>query len=425
MANSHLNIFNHYSDSDSEIVIENNLTRALAISLQVDPLFREDFIRTIILDYNSISFDSETKIFFNIDVQIVTSTLEALPYIYPVSLTTELLSKLEYNNESVTSQSKQITDIVISLADRLVVIEVKRSNENCLRQLKAQINAIPGSDQSQIEFIPLTWAKIISLLEISIKKRLIAENSVPRITSDYFNFLSSKFPYWVEAKPLCKIPKITNENIVLIQKRIEKIKNLLGVELNSIGGRYSVPINWGAASEINIRISTEHNAVLVSVWPGDTKAQGWSVWGNEKWKRWINDKAMIIGDFRFDVCTTTYVKFSHFQQGIDWIWDIDISENINMFCMFKDICGRKKKPDWLHFDEVLSRYVLNWKSKCKWVNEFENSNRTYFDVSIGVEYTVRIPYEILSSLDKEENKGTEVIEILKLVMKAMEERIIA
>ena len=57
----------------------------------------------------------------------------------------------------------------------------------------------------------------------------------------------------------------------------------------------------------------------------------------------------------------------------------------------------------------------DWKNRCDWVNEFENSNRNYFDLALGTLLTVYLPYEECQRLDDSETEAKLAGRIRKII----------
>ena len=92
--NKHLNLFTSYSKDDRNYQLENDLTRALAISLQEDSLLLHEFLKKIFSGtkfYSTLfdEFSRENKV--NIEIQKEVSSLEEFEHIFAVSLTSSVM----------------------------------------------------------------------------------------------------------------------------------------------------------------------------------------------------------------------------------------------------------------------------------------------------------------------------------------------
>lgn len=419
----HLNIFKHYSESESEVLIENNLTRAFAITLEDNAFFRDIFLQRVVPDYeNKVKqFDGSTK--FILNLQVSTSKIDASPEVIGLALTSTVFSENEITSAKSQGDGEQITDMIIEFGDVCIVIEVKPNASNCLSQLKTQISRINGINLDSVKYRSISWAEIIEMMEsIQIREKM-ANNGTSRVLSDFHGFLCSNFSEWIETKPLSRFPKISLDNEEIIYRRINQIKESVGCGLNEIGGRSSFSINWQCASEINIVLDIENNEVLICVWPGDTKRQGWYVWCNDNWRKWINDRKISIMKKEYDVRTTSYIKFSHFQRGVAWVEDIENPIEVLGEDFYWKVTGRKLRPDWKAFDDYLKVKIPNWKESCEWAMNFQSSNRNYVDVSVGVKYEVVIPFGIFRKMDPDKASKSDMVEFLKATMSAMEKRV--
>lgn len=416
MSEYHKNIFNHYSESDSSVIIENNLTRALSIVLESDPLVRDHFLRLIIDKYDEQTISDDA--IFSIQIQEDASSIEPLSRVFAVSLTTTNFDNNDYQQATCSSIKTQICDMVISYSDCIIIIEVKRTGENCLSQLKTQLSKVNSIKNSQIAYKSITWGKIIAVIDDCTSKRNSSSNPIPRITQDFLDFLKSRFPEWIEAKALSRISKITKTNKNQIQKRLDKLKYFigdeLGIQLNTIGGRLSIPLSgWNVASEVNLRLDDTINSIKVGIWPGDTKQQGWHLWCNNGWKRWIRDTQEEINNFTFSVHTKPYIKFSHFNQGIDWFTIPTSKLEVLGEDLFRKLSGQKKRTDWDAFELEMEKYFPDWKCECEWESQFAKSNRNYVNIAIGVEYEIIMPFDTVSKLDSDENNGGPFVSLIK------------
>ena len=87
--NSHLNIFKTYTNSFRTFQLENDLTRALAISLQEDSLFFHEILKEVFLDtkFYSQLFDSlENDATISIDIQKRASQITDYEHIFAITL---------------------------------------------------------------------------------------------------------------------------------------------------------------------------------------------------------------------------------------------------------------------------------------------------------------------------------------------------
>ncbi len=399
--NIHLNLFKHYS----EIGLENNLTRALVITLQNDPLFLNEFFYKITNKKleNELSYDS----IIEMNIQEPVKNLSGFESLYAVALTTERISDF---SELPRETQDPITDIAIMVNNIGIIIEVKPSNENCVAQLKNQVNKI--SEKLVLEnatiYKSLEWGDIINLLE----KTLMIQRSFGRdtyISQNFLEFLEINHPTWFPIKKFSEIPfSREDKNYYLILKRLKDIKQTLvgNEQLIEISDRFAIPVNENWASEINMGLNSEKEALDLKIWPGDTKGQGIALFEENKALNFFElNKA--IGEFenvKFTYSISQYLKFSHFQKGMFWISFNDYKkfnrENFNA------LSGRWKKEKWDGFSILMSGIFpeewTNLSNTSNWNKFVINSNRTTFDLSMGIEFKISIDYKEIQRLEKED-----------------------
>ena len=147
-------------------------------------------------------------------------------------------------------------------------------------------------------------------------------------------------------------------------------------------------------------------ALDLKIWPGDTKGQGIALFEENKALNFFElNKA--IGEFenvKFTYSISQYLKFSHFQKGMFWISFNDYKkfnrENFNA------LSGRWKKEKWDGFSILMSGIFpeewTNLSNTSNWNKFVINSNRTTFDLSMGIEFKISIDYKEIQRLEKED-----------------------
>lgn len=97
------------------------------------------------------------------------------------------------------------------------------------------------------------------------------------------------------------------------------------------------------------------------------------------------------------------MKFSHFNSKLFWYCPNQKEyKTIHTRIFFEKHAGRYQKPQWKNFEILMDSIAPNWKKKCEYIQKIENSNRSYFDLSIGTLLTVYIPYKKAQELDNNE-----------------------
>ena len=142
--NHHLNLFRFFNESDEKEFIENNLSRAFSICLSNNGFFLSEYIKGIVsqedYDYLFSSISEDAK--YSIDIQIDTALIDKVGYskIYAVAMTADKgMNMDDFFSMQDFGEKKNITDIFISIKDIAILIEVKRTGEDCKAQLFNQL----------------------------------------------------------------------------------------------------------------------------------------------------------------------------------------------------------------------------------------------------------------------------------------------
>ena len=145
--NKHLNLFRTFNLQQNQEYIENNLSRAFVLCLQNDNLLFHEFLKDVLddIDYQKVFSYSQEGGDITAELQQPITNINIAEYskVYGLTLTSDRLDlkgfdNLEFNK---SDKYKPITDITIDLnGEVLIVIEVKRTNEDCQQQLFNQIH---------------------------------------------------------------------------------------------------------------------------------------------------------------------------------------------------------------------------------------------------------------------------------------------
>src|ERR1039457_4481582 len=134
--NHHLNIFRFFNESDEGEFIENNLSRAFALCLKTNGFFLNEFIKGIVSEedhrylFGTLTSDTTCVI----DIQIDSGAIEKENYrtVYAVAMTTDRqLDMSDFFRQPEFGEKKNITDVFIGIKDIAIIVEVKRSSEDC------------------------------------------------------------------------------------------------------------------------------------------------------------------------------------------------------------------------------------------------------------------------------------------------------
>lgn len=407
MMNRHMNLFRFYGESKNSERIEDNLTRGLALCLKYDTQFINSFISEIDPAFRLSAIPRQSAPYFDVNIQVQATDLEEAERVIAVPLTVADFPETEYRSTVSRSTDSPVIDLVISYADTVVICEIKPSKQNCLAQLKNQVERYnPDIEEA---FSSLSWSRISSILEGL--NNLNSSMSVPNlITRDYLVMLKGHFPSW---QPILKLNELTENTDHLsydIEKRLIAVCNdLPGMQLLEIGGRLGFKLNWLIASELKIQPvvpkdleSMDDIFVEIKFWMGDTKGQGKYIFKNGIAEAILDNSRIDMNGVEYEISTEPYVKFAHFQRSVAELGTKDIlnERNFNQK-LFSEIAGRRKKPVWDLLDAQLSKLNPDWVEKSKWNETFINSNRTVVDISMGVCVKVKVPFIELRK--KEEN----------------------
>lgn len=439
--NDHLNLFHFYGDNNEQF-IENNITRALAICLENDPILFDRFLRKILREqYEDLFVTVGESADVTIGIQVKCSDFQGVKKVIGVPLTEDEL--ILHSGVVSYERNDPITDLSIQINENLIVFEVKRSPENCLGQLKNQLEKIVeySDGEIQIDYYKHTfsWGILMDLWRHTLKFQRDVNNE-NLFTQDFHNFLKRNYPQWFRNIPFGEIefPDDLKANTklrellevrlnVIKHKMIELWNNERGREDELVFSRDNIPVpSYKWANEINIepiQVAGE-NYIAIKIWPGDTKGQGQHIYKKGKTFQWTEN---IKG---YDLIVQPQLKFAG-RKGICWL-KTKQSSNLKTHTdsFFWDYTGRWKRDDinsewtkakvkWKEFDQILEEVNLkdeNWKKSTGFHEKVQKSNRTVFDVSAGFAVEVRIPYNKIREIDRKHQKDpTQLAQELKRV----------
>ena len=417
--NYHLNLFRHYAENTTNEVLENNLTRALALCLLHDPVYLHGFLEEIMgleaLRAQLHLQEPESRIDINLQ-QSVTS-LQPCGMLYAVALTAGKLDVTSYETEGVWSTASPITDLTLRLNDVQILIEVKRDNTNCLGQLKGQVNvyqqAMASSahqTQPTLKVKCLHWAQVVRLATDRQNFRQLTGSPNP-FTADFADWVRYHFPSWDEPLFFTAIPFLTKDKAVnesALYRRLHYIEQQQFTgKLRGFSDRTSIIIDKLWANEVIIRpdwdADQQRAYISLQIWPGNTKGQGWYVYDRDL--SWINQHNLEVDGHQYPLHVEQYLKFAHFNRFVCELELVDslepYAQNFRSMDAFNTFAGKWWRSDWPELHRLLNRDTGGlWQDgSCEWQEEFESSNRNYCTVSLGFYVKMRLPYEELQALD--------------------------
>jgi len=436
--NHHLNAFRFFNESTEKEFIENNLSRAFALCLLTNGFFLSEYIKRIVSpqDYeylfSSLSADSKCSI----DIQVDTGSIEKENYktVYAVAMTADRgLSLEDFFTQAVSTGKRNFTDITIAIKDVLIVIEVKRSCENCKAQLFNQIVPfLDGHAKNEVAITPVifSWQDVVKLLErVRNVQQLSASPLI--LINDFLQLSEVRYPEWFEPKPFHTIPFLvqgTNTNQSQLKKRMKQALVGMGecyplLQYDRLG--LSVPFGW--ASEVipyfTYNESKRSQVVEFCIWPGNTKQQGYSVFN--KPATWTDKSTLAIDGQEYPLSIRYQVKLSHFYR---YVSEIDYSEDDCQIPLhtpenFHDFSGKWNSDRWKKLEDFFDSHFkasFDWREQSGWKQNFTDTDRTYLTMSLGYEVTLEIPFSKLKSLDKKESDVVKVSEFVLKIVSAFE-----
>ncbi len=431
----HLNVFRHYNGHDG---IENNLTRALAICLQNNPLFLKEFLKELKIE---VHFDYIESDEFFVDIQVRVKELPKAEddwrSVHPVALTTAEISPTDFNDQEVKEDKdySPITDLILAIKDQLVIFEVKRTNENCARQLKKQVQGFNGK---LAPFQSMTWEKVLGAIRRTKNTyRLTGQNHL--LLDDFHELLSTEYVDWLPTRPFKYIkPRKGEDNNILLSQMEKRLalsrKHLMEYEAKSRGNRHYIELDWGWANEVVGKFEKKGGnewVLAIYLWPANTKSQGYQVFNEQVDQEWQNKKKLSVqgyGDYKIEI--TPEVKFSSSFGG--FISKLEFSDPLKEL---KDLIHKRENfhkysgkwnregdtKNWENLEYFFDRHIhsnYEWRKKCQWEEKFIQSNRMAILISFGFEVKLEVPSKKLQQLDQNEEGYKKVADLLSKITDA-------
>ncbi len=431
--NNHLNIFRFFNESTEKEFVENNLSRAFSICLTNNSFFFNQYIQNIVssedYEYLFSYISKDTKYSIDIQVDITTIEKESFSKIYAVAMTSDnALSMDDFFHQPEYGDKKNISDIIISIKDIVIIIEVKRTGEDCKAQLYNQV--LPFI-KGNYKVVPkrFSWQETVKLMEkIKNVQLLVSQSSV--FINDFLQLSEIRFPDWFEPKPFNVLPYSSQHgsiNHIQLIKRMRQALTGSKYELLTYTDRLgiSVPFDW--ASEINPYFQSSDNEtkeyVAFYIWPGNTKQQGYQIFN--KSLDWQNKRTLSIDNQEYELKIIKNVKLCHFNRYVSGInyTDQDIIKPLHTPGNFVKQSGKWSKDKWEDFEKLMDEHFkpeFGWKEHCEWTENFINTDRSYFTMSLGYEVALFIPYSHFKSIDKTENDIDKVSEFINKISDALE-----
>lgn len=420
--NAHLNVFKSYSNIDRTHQLENDLTRALAISLQEDPLFFHEVLKKVFEDtnfYNQLFESSESEPDVEIHIQQKSSNIPDFEHIFAISLSESPMSN--FWEQTHTQEYDPICDLVIRIKDVVLVFEVKRSAVDCTAQLYNQIyNIFNNRNQSivsnvdeKVKITPfdLNWPKLMTIATKVLNFERIV-NSQNRFLSDFISMIRQHNFRWLPEPSISALVSTNSREILRrIESAIDEIASSTQISKLNYNDRIGLEFHKPWAKELLYSVDKEGN-LGVSIYPGNTKSQGYQLFrSTPKFSPTLN----ILG-IDYDVEYNYHVKFTSFQRFFQGLWFSEDMLKTPLYTSdnFHKYTGRKKRGEqWQQIEELFERSLnYDWRRQCNWQDAILNSRKTQFDMSFGYEVHMKIPFERLKELDQKQSDLTELVKLI-------------
>ncbi|GEM54339.1 hypothetical protein B0A58_01310 [Flavobacterium branchiophilum NBRC 15030 = ATCC 35035] len=423
--NSHLNIFKTYTNSFRTYQLENDLTRAFAITLQEDSMFFNEVLKEIFKNskfYSQLfeSLESETSI--SIDIQKAASKINDFEHIFAITLSESFIGNFWDKNHN--RKYDPICDLVIEINGVYLIIEAKRDSVDCTAQLYNQILNVVSTNENNIFSLneaehgklitpyDLNWSKLMSIAVkvLSFQKSFGNTN---RFLNDFVALVKSHNFRWLPESPINALNS-SNRNSILRRidsAIIEVAKNNNEIEKLHYNDRLGIVFTKNWAQEILFNINQDGD-LTVAIYPGNTKSQGHSLFS----KNPNFNKQVVIFNEAYEVSKTYHIKFTSFQKYFTGLWfgENSMKENLYTRDYFYKYTGRKKRgDDWAELGNLFDNCLdYNWREQCNWQNKIEKSGKNQFDISFGYEVVIKIPFTKLKELDTEQSNLTNLTNLI-------------
>lgn len=437
--NQHMNIFHHYSQAGS-LPIENNISRGLAILLQEYPAILLLLIEVIRRKDGGIPVefpDGE----YAVEFQKRTDSFGDAEQVIGVALTAaELPEQYQSGTAPVDGTYIPVTDISILYDNTLIIVEVKRDDTDCRRQLEEQIDRYMKETEKNLGMhagkiskymVSLSWKDITGLLETY---RQLYGGKEERLVSDYYEELVYHFPEWFHAVLL---NRLTRDDTLRINQRLDRIKEEFAKE-QSCGGliysRGAVPINFQWASECNLHFDGQFllpdgkrgACIYIGIWAADTCSQYWKLPGLDFIRKRYQDLD-IPGYGILHVRIWPYLKLCHFNRGVMWAYlDEGCLDNAHKkIKKFSDeITGKWERENWGDFCRKVSESGIYSVKKIEEFKKdfsrlFEHSERSYLTASVGTEVFAYLTFEEAQNVEAGKIKNITMAELIGRTLKEM------
>lgn len=299
--NGYMNLFRFYSADRNPAEIENNLTRALAICIEHDPIFAHSFFSKIMKDVH-ISLEEDPAINLQVGAPSTGVEYDEVNKIYAVSLTNiAKFTQSDYDAADAAPEGKKgsILDMIFQINGNLIICEAKKYQDNCLGQLKRQVNEVQKSIKNgedikdkEVVYKAISWGNILSLIEeidtASADKKSWAKSYSHLLIEHLANHLVATYPDWLEVRKLNQIKWDEAYSDTLLRKRLNVITGLVNKAESDAGNNSSnrgpdwLTFNTGWAEGLEVKgygvsDTNKEHVINFTCWAGHKKWQSWNL----------------------------------------------------------------------------------------------------------------------------------------------------
>ena len=436
--NSHLNIFKTYTNSQRSFQLENDLTRAFAISLQEDLLFFNEILKEVFdgTKFYSQLFDSlENETTISVDIQKRTSQISDYEHIFAITLSEAKIGNFwgAKNNRNYDP----ICDLVIKINHIYLIIEAKRDKCDCTAQLYNQVLNVINSEEKNIHLLnksehgeiitpfDLNWSKLmaIAVKVLSFEKSFGNTN---RFLLDFVSLVKIHNFRWLPEVPVSSLQSSSKSSIL---RRIDSaIIEASKFDRNNINklhykDRLGIVFTDSWAQEILFDVNKDGD-LIVAIYPGNTKAQGENIFKTDP----VFNEKIQVSNVEYPISKNYHIKFTSFQRYFTGLLfkDDDLKKPLYTRNNFRKYTGRKKKgADWDEIEKLFNDSLnIDWKEECKWTEKIINSGKSQFDISFGYEIVLKIPFDKLKELDTERSNLDKLISLIEEINKEFSENLL-
>jgi hypothetical protein len=419
--NNHLNIFNSYTKDERITQLENDLTRGLALTLLEDQLFLNTFLGYVLNKkkggYCGVFDDFDGKKEIEIDIQKKVSSIKDVDHIFAVSISECDLQTDSFFNQSNNKEYDPITDLLITLSNVAIIVEVKPNYQDCTGQLFNQaLNASEAKTITSKEVTPVdfNWKKVMEKA-VQIHNFQKATNNSSRFLNDFIQYVQGHNFNWLPQAALASLdikgasgPIYSRIDTAIKQSVLRSLENKrLGFECDK---------SW--ADEILFSVNKENESIDLRIYPGNTKNQGWNIFSKDGEP--LFKKEVSLGAQTFPIIKNYHTKLTSFQKyftSIDFKED-NLKQALYTRENFITYSGRKKRDngDWDKLENLFDAHFkedFDWKKDSSWKEKVRESGKSQFDISFGYELIVNIPYKTFQEKDKNKEDLSDLVAFIE------------